>query len=169
MLGTALTIDSAVALIALIVSILSFAYSFYFWRRSFRPIVTAAVKTDAGGNVVITYNLVVLNSGTIPAKNVRLSVDPDSLARALGQDANDENRKTELACFDSECAIAIIHNNDRVSCSFGDTGASDTGFWKYGSKLAIIIRYQGWFGKKYEQAQEIQIVDSESFTGYMWG
>lgn len=92
MFAATITIDRIVALTALVVSILSFAFSFYFWRRSFRPIVTDTVKTDAGGNVSITYNLVLLNSGTIPAKNVRLSADQESLARAFGQDANDKTK-----------------------------------------------------------------------------
>ncbi len=164
-----LSSDIVVALIALAVSLISLAMSAHFWRRSFRPIVTAAVKTDAAGNVAITYNLVVLNSGTIPARNVTLTAEPDSLARALGKDASTENKRRELACFDSDRVIPIIHNGDRVSCSFGDSSANDDGFWKYNSKIAIVINYEGWFGKTYKQAQEIQIIDSDSFTGYMWG
>jgi len=160
--------DTIVALIALIVSILSFAYSFYFWRRSFRPIVTAAVRTHSGGNVAIVYDLVLLNSGTIPAKNVKIKPDQSSLTLAFGKDATSANKTRWLAAFDDTNAISIIHNGASVSCSFGTSQAEDAGFWKYDSKISVIIEYEGWFGKKYKQCQEVQILDSDSFTGFKW-
>jgi hypothetical protein len=157
-----------VSFCSLVVSICALGLSVHFWRRSFRPIVTAAVKTADGGNVLIAYNLVLLNSGTIPAKNIRISASESSLVAALGEGASDEKRKSELACFNG-VAIDILQNNDRVSCPFGDTTADNQGFWKYGASVPITITYQGWFGKKYKNDQTLKIVDSNSFTGYFWG
>jgi hypothetical protein len=163
-----ITVDTIVALIALAVSVLSFGYSFYFWRRSFRPIVTAMVKTHGADSGGIYYDLVLLNSGTIPAKNVSIKPDPTSLAAAFGRDATEANQRRWLAAFDPTNTVSIIHNGDRVLCSFGETDGLDGGFWKYKSKISVTIEYEGWFGKKYKQAQEIQIIDSDSFTGFMW-
>ena len=60
-----------VAVVALVVSLSSLLISFDIWKRAFRPIMApVAVKTHSGGNVAIMYDLVVMNSGTIPAKNV---------------------------------------------------------------------------------------------------
>jgi hypothetical protein len=160
--------DTMIALIALIVSVIALGLSIYFWRRQFRPIVTAAVKTHFGGEASIAYDLALLNCGTIPAKNIRITANEASLAQAFGKDATLDNKTRWLACFDPATAIAILHNNDRVSCSLGTTSARDTGFWKYGSKIAVEIRYEGWFGKKYHQSQLIEIIDSDSFTGFMW-
>jgi hypothetical protein len=42
----------------------------------------------------------VLNSGTIPAKNVRIMPQRGSLAAALGADATAEKKQRWLACFD---------------------------------------------------------------------
>jgi hypothetical protein len=46
---------------------------------------------------------------------------------------------------------------------------NDEGFWKYRSNLRITIEYLGWFGKHYLETQYLKIVDSDSFTGFMWG
>ncbi len=149
--------DTLIAFIALIVSAISLGLSVRFWRKSFRPIVTASVKTHAAGNQAITYNLVLLNSGSIPAKNIVIKTDEASLSSAFGTDATPENKKRWLACFAEETQIPILHNGDRISCSFGTTKGNDTGFWKYKSTISIVIEYAGWFGIEYEQPQKLRI------------
>lgn len=161
--------DTWIALVALIISAISLGLSLHFWRKSFRPIVTATVKTYSGGSQAITYNLVLLNSGTIPAKNVVVKADEASLSSAFGREATSENRKRWLACFAEETRIPILHNGDHVSCSFGMTKGIDAGFWKYKSTISVVIKYSGWFGIEYKQPQELKIIDSESFTGFIWG
>jgi hypothetical protein len=162
-----LPMDTTIAVVALIVSAISLGLSVYFWRRSFRPIVTAMVKTHDGGNVTIAYDLVILNSGTIPAKNIRIEAEKNSLASAFGGDASETNKERCLACFNQ--LIPLLHNNDRITCFFGTTRADDAGFWKYKANITITIFYEGWFGNKYSDKQRIQIRDSNSFTGYYWG
>jgi hypothetical protein len=156
-----------IAMTALVVSLCSLLISFDLWRRSFRPIVTVAVKTHSGGNVAILYDLVVVNSGTLPAKDIRIQLSENALASAFGGDATKENKERWLACLNS--VIPILHHNDRVSCSFGTTKINNTGFWKYDAKLHVTIKYRSWFGWSYRGEQEIQIADSDSFTGYSWG
>lgn len=160
--------DTLIALAALFVSVVSLSISVFFWLKSFRPIVTAMVKTHSAGNEAITYDLVLLNSGTIPAKDIRIKANESSIEHALGDDASLENKKRWLACFDDKISIPVLHNNDRISCSFGTTKSNNSGFWKYKSSILITIEYKGWFGNKFQQQQEIQIIDSDSFTGFMW-
>jgi hypothetical protein len=158
--------DAMIALVALLVSLCSFLISLDIWRRSSRPIVTVAVKTNAGGNQAILYDLVVLNSGTLPAKNVRINAEKNSLALALGGDATEPNKKRWLACFGE--VIPILHPNEKTSCSFCTTQADDTGFWKYRATLRLTVTYEGrWW--KHQQTQEIRIANTDSFTGYSWG
>ena len=164
-----LTLDTLIALVALIVSFVTLGTSIWFWRRSFRPIVTAAVRTHGGGNEAICYDLVLLNSGTVPANCIALTADEAYLEAAFGSDATAENRRRWLACFAARRPIPVLHNGDRVSCSFGTTRNNDAGFWKYNSPIRIVITYRGWFGTGYTQEQEIQVIDSDSFTGFMWG
>lgn len=158
-----------IALAAFAVSLCSLLISFDLWLRSFRPIVSLAVKTNrAVSGVTITYDLVIMNSGTLPARSIKLTAVEQSLAAALGADASEDNKQRWLACFNQE--ILSLQNNDRTSCSFGTTEANDRGFWKYGATVSINLTYRGWFGRSiYRESQTIQITDSESFTGYFWG
>jgi len=71
-------------------------------------------------------------------------------------------------CFTDKMSIPLLHNGDRTSCSFGTSKANNAGFWKYKAAIAITLTYEGWFGKTYEQNQEIYIVDSDSFTDGKW-
>jgi hypothetical protein len=160
-------INTLIAAAALAVSICSLIVALHFARRSFRPIVTAAVKTHSAGNILTAYDLVILNSGSLPARDIRVTAARNFLAAAFGNDASEENRERWLACFVE--VIGLLQNGDRVSCSFGTTGMNDGGFWKYNSIIPITITYRGWFGKAYKENQNIKIIDSNSFTGYSWG
>ncbi|CAD7387725.1 hypothetical protein VB145_14010 [Xanthomonas arboricola] len=162
-------VDTAIAIAALVVSLVALVTSVYFWRRQFRPIVTAAVRTASAGSNCIAYKLEVLNSGTIPARNIVLHVDKAALSEVFGADATPENQTRWLACFTREKRITVLHNGSRVSCSFGTTQSNDRGFWKTRAQISMTIQYEGWFGEKYVQAQTVEVVDSASFTGYMWG
>ena len=74
-------------------TVMALGLSLHFWRRQFRPIITAMVETHHGGNEAIAYDLVILNSGSIPAKNIKLFIsDQKALEAALGAGANDENK-----------------------------------------------------------------------------
>jgi hypothetical protein len=126
------------------------------------------VKTHSSGNMGTIFDLEILNSGSLPAKNIHLFVEQDGLNNALGNDSGQEYRRLWLSCFEPDSMISILHNSEKVRCSFGMARENDQGFWKYKATIPITIKYEGWFGKKYTQTQIIQIIDSDSFTGYMW-
>lgn len=154
--------------VALVTSLLSLLLSVLHWSKAFRPIVTAMVKTYSSGNIGIVFELVILNSGSIPARNIRLYAIESYIFNALGKDSCDAKKKQWLSCFDPKSTIAILHNNSNLKCAFGTSKANDEGFWKYKALIPITIEYEGWFGKKYVEEQYIQIIDSESFTNYQW-
>lgn len=154
--------------IAVFISFTSLIIAVRFASRSFRPIVTAMVKTHASGNLATIFDLEIMNSGSIPAKNIRLKAQQSDIDNALGQDSTIENKDRWLRCFKDENIINILQNNSSVKCSFGQSKATHQGFWKYKANLPITIEYEGWFGRKYIQNQNIQIIDSNSFTGYHW-
>ena len=158
-----------IAIFALLVSFFSLIVTIRYASKSFRPIVTAAVKTHSGGNEAIIYNLVIKNSGSIPARQVRIQVEENQLAQAFGADSCDEHyRRIWLACFSSSNEVSLLQNGDSVSCSFGTTKGGNQGFWRYGASIAVTIRYQSWFGRQYCEEQILKIRDSDSFTGYLW-
>ena len=117
-----------IAIFALLVSFFSLIVTIRYASKSFRPIVTAAVKTHSGGNEAIIYNLVIKNSGSIPARQVRIQVEENQLAQAFGADSCDEHyRRIWLACFSSSNEVSLLQNGDSVSCSFGTTKGETRG------------------------------------------
>lgn len=157
-----------ISVIALIVAIISLALSIYFWKRQFRPIITLAVKTVVAGNVSTAFDLQIKNSGSIPARNIRLTVDQAVLENALGSSADQKNRKRWLAAFYEENLISCLQNGESITCSFGMSQSHDQGFWKYKSELPITIEYIGWFGGNYKETQAVKIMNSDSFTDFHW-
>ncbi|MBZ9693572.1 MULTISPECIES: hypothetical protein [unclassified Mesorhizobium] len=117
--------------------------------------------------------MVVLNSGSIPARNIRLVVrDRAALEAALGAGADTESQGLWLSCFDPSKVIRLLQNGAQTTCSFGLTHRSlKKSFWKADAQFPIHVEYEGWFGERYryDPPNILQIADSDSFTGGMWG
>ncbi len=160
--------DQIIPIIALIISILALGLSIYFWRMQFRPIITVAVKTVIAGNISTAFNLQVKNSGSLPAKNIKLSTNQSELKKSFGADATEENKIRWLAAFNNENVIPILQNGESIACSFGMCQGQNKGFWKYNAIFQISIDYYGWFGYRYVDTQNVKIFDSDSFTGFQW-
>ena len=94
---------------SLVLAFCAFIISIYFWKKQFRPVLSAMVKTHAAGNEAILYDLEIINCGSLPAKNISLSIGDVDTRQALGEDASDENKQRWLACFEE--TIPILHNN----------------------------------------------------------
>ena len=58
------------------------------------------VKTHAAGNLGTIFDLEILNTGSIPAKNIRLKAEQKDIDKALGKDSTTENKTRWLSCFD---------------------------------------------------------------------
>lgn len=153
---------------AVVISFISLVIAVRFASKSFRPIVSVAVRTHSGGDVSIIYNLEVLNSGSLPARDIHIKAEESAVRAALAHNQYKDREKEWLACFQPECTIPVLQNGTRVSCSFGLTREGDAGFWKYGASIPVVVEYAGWFGSRYSEPQVIYIRDSDSFTGYMW-
>jgi hypothetical protein len=160
-------LDNFIALVALVVSIIALLVSIFFWRRSFRPIISVKVKTNTAGNARILYDLVIVNSGQLPARDIRIEASEADLENAFGVAASEERKSQVLSCFNSP--IEVLQNGDKTSGEFGDTAANDTGFWKYGSRISVTVRYRGWFGTPYVEFQNLKVADTTSFTPHHWG
>jgi hypothetical protein len=156
----------------LLIAAVGILVAVYFWTRSHRPILTVAVKTHPGQEEgPIRYDLVILNSGTVPANNLSITVDDIALNAAFGLGATEYLKRDIFAVFGK--TIPSVQNGERLVVGpFGYTNGMAAGFWKYNAIIPIAIRYNfkglfGWWPHKQEQT--IQIVDSETVTGYSWG
>ena len=156
-----------IAIISLFVSIIALLMSLVFWIRQFRPIITACVRTVESGNVAIAYSLKIMNSGSIPAKNIKIQINESDVQQSLGSGASEKLKEMWLRSI-NKSIIYLLQNGDSASCSFGLTEENDLGFWRYGSEFPVLIIYEGWFGSKYKEKQLLKIQDSDSFTHYKW-
>ncbi|WP_131453056.1 hypothetical protein [Xanthomonas citri] len=158
---------------ALIVSLISLLITIWLWRESNRPVVTARIKTHNGGNIAILYNLEVVNSGSRPARNVRLSIKQSDLNQALvSSDKRGQGFEGHLRlvnrCFEGRAAIPILLNSETCSNAFGHTSKEDP-FWLPGALLPISISYQGIEGQSYKADVCIKIDDTAGFAGSFYG
>jgi truncated hemoglobin YjbI len=58
--------------------------------------------------MAIIYELAITNSGSVPAKSVRIEARQEDLERALGVDATPEHRRMWLACFADSMVIPVL-------------------------------------------------------------
>lgn len=161
-------LDLWLSFLAVVISSISLVVAVKYASRSFRPIVSVAVRTHAAGNEAITYNLEVINSGSIPARDIQIRALLADVESAIKSPGSEEKKRVWLSCFDQECRIPVLQNGEKVSCSFGMSKADDSGFWKYGATIPVVVEYKSWFWKSYVDSQTLYIRDSDSFTGYMW-
>jgi hypothetical protein len=161
-------LDISLSFISILIAFIALVISIKYAALTFRPLITVSVKSIAQGDILIVYDLIVLNSGTIPGKNIKLETNNNDISSCLGKNSGEINRSKWLACFSPQTKINILQNGQSTSCSFGTTVNNDDGFWKYGSEFDVKISYESWFGKKYTEIQPLKIVDTNSFTGKYW-
>jgi hypothetical protein len=158
---------------ALIVSLISFLITIWLWRESNRPVVTARIRTHKGGNISILYRIELVNSGTRPAKNVRLHVDHQEITAALLPAAQShQNYERELRCiercFEDRAIVPILLNGGTETSPFGHTSI-ESPFWLPGATLRVAISYQGLEGQSYRSNVTIKIDDTAGFAGFSYG
>lgn len=158
-----------ISALAIMISALSLYYARRAWLDSNRPVVVARVTTEGGGNLAILYNLLVENTGSRPAKNIRLRVAPADLDRALlaGQTGL---RDAVEACFAPATSIPILANGRSITSSFGSTGVeSQDPTWIPDSEFNITLRYEDLEDRHYEHVFTLRIADDSGFAGFSWG
>jgi hypothetical protein len=146
--------------------------SFYFaiksWRESHRPLVTARVSSlGMGGNVSIPLSLVVENTGNRPAKNIRMSIDEESLNKRLVPDSKDPLIRQIRACFSSEGIIPVLANGKNVSNSFGIISEENSS-WQGDGILEITIAYEDLDGRRFDHRLPLFIKEDQGFASGFW-
>jgi len=161
--------QAVLPILAIIISVASLLVTVWLWRESNRPVVSVQVRTHSGGNVAILYNIVVTNSGSRPAKNVRLHMAHDELMAAIAPEAHgkrDFNRQLTLIerCFDERATVPLLLNGASISNAFGQTG-SELPFWRPGAIMQLALTYQGLRGQRYKASMPLRIDDTEGLAG----
>lgn len=160
--------------LALVFSLISILWSWRTWRESNRPIVTVQVESVDDREGPIAYNLVVSNSGTRPALNIRMTVVEAHLLECISPNvASNPKMAGHLAgvkrCFSSDAKIPVVLPGRSVSNSFGYSGTQTGGeFWKYGSSFVVTLEYIDIPGHRYCTNMPIVIRDTKGFAGGIW-
>lgn len=158
----------AVSLAALIVSILSYYFAVRSWRESYRPIVTARVVTHSSGNIGAALNLLVENTGTRPARNIRLTVDETVLNEAFDPNSANRYREGVRACFSEKFEIPVLANGASVSNAFGLISKNEQNTWQWQSRLPIRIKYEDLGGRKFKHDLNLFVANNKGFASGAW-
>ena len=163
-------IKTGIAIFASITSVVALWVSWWLWRQTNCPIVTAEIKTsEVAGNVAICYDLVIYNCGTRPAVNVRLSAPLAAIDSILVPSAPDIFKREVHRCFSREYQIPLLHHGDRKRNGFGLTSAhSGDNALVYGATLPISVTYADLIGRKYESHMTLVVRDSKYFADSGW-
>jgi len=152
---------------ALVVSLLSYYFARKSWQETNRPIITARVTTNSGGNVATCLDIIVQNTGNRPAKNVKLKVIKKALESLLTVGEGDPSRTAIEKCFADTAIIPILENGRSVTNSFG-CFSKEKSTWKPNNFLIISVYYENLEGKKFHHEIPLLIADDQGFAGSFW-
>jgi|CXWL01.1.fsa_nt_gi hypothetical protein len=177
MFGAANTLFSGLAFAGVVYTILLQRHENKMQMRQFleanRPIITARIEgggLDGDGIISSPLTLYVQNSGNRPAKNVRLSVDPDQLSNSWCAENRDNQLKGPVErCFDESSRIPILMNGEETSNGFGlwSRNLEESTFARE-AVLQIEISYEDLYNNPYSESIELRLSDNRNFAGGGW-
>lgn len=157
----------AIALIAALVSLLSYMFTKRSWYETYRPIVTAQIETHASGNMATVFDIVVHNIGNRPATEISLHVDQEILEKAFDKNISKAMKDEIIACFSNEGIIPLLHPGNSTSNGFGMAGSNEATL-NYGSRIPITIQYNDLNRRKMKTKQTLLFRDSTFFASSGW-
>jgi hypothetical protein len=157
-----------VAAAALVVSVLSFYFSIKSWRESNRPIVITRISTSDSGEGIAFLDLLVENTGSRPAKNIKLSVNNQNLHAALVSSPDQPTRKYIERCFAEDTVIPILANGKAASSAFGILSYDERSDWRRFATFDVFIKYHDLDGREYNHSIPLLITSDQGFAGGVW-
>lgn len=159
-----------ISVAAILISIASLIFAKKSWYQSNRPIVVAYVEEDSMGINSATFNLIVTNTGTRPAINIKLKTKEADLEQIFENEVDKVTQNTIENCFKKDSEIALLKNNAKITTSFGSyegTYPRRKGI-KYDSWLPIQIEYKDLNSKAYKESLSLKIRWLNGFGGGIW-
>lgn len=161
---------TALAAIAIAISLASLYFSRRSWLQSNRPIVTAFVSEYSSGPGITVFNLVVSNSGNRPAVGVQLLATSQDIESIIDEKAQDQRKEAIRRCFSKDAAISLLRNGEELKTAFGGyfEQRPDDVWLKYEREIEIEVRYLDLEGKRYRARMPLKIFAREGFAGSVW-
>lgn len=146
------------------IALVSLFFAVYSWRQANRPLVSARVTSQDGGNAGIALNLLVENTGNRPARDVRLMAKESDVLAALQQAAIPKDAQR---CFFSGIEIPVLANGRSTSNGFWHLG--QPGSWRAGAKIPVKIKYRDLSGRRFSSKVQLFLADDAGFAQTFWG
>jgi hypothetical protein len=121
-----------------------------------------------GGNASIPLSLVVENTGTRPAKNIRMVVDETLLNQFIVLHPSNSLTRQIRACFSSDGIIPVLANGKSVSNSFGLISDDANATWKGDPRFDIRISYQDLDGRQFRHTIPLFVKEDQGFASGFW-
>jgi hypothetical protein len=158
---------TAATFVAIAISLLSMYVARRSWIQSNRPIVTAFIAAQRTGNLASVFKLVVANSGSRPAVNVRLRATAGELRKLVKPTATEALRDRLGLCFAEPSTIAVLRNGEELSTAFGAVTAEDA-WLEYGAKIDVTVSYSDLDGRAFQSVMPLKVHTREGFGGARW-
>lgn len=152
--------------ISALIAISSLAFAVKSWHRTNRPIISVRITTVKGGNVNITLNIVVENTGNRPAKEITLVADKAAVLAALKDISSQEIPLDAQHCFFAGKTIPVLANGKSATNAFGVIGTD--GDWEAGARIPLLIEYRSFEGKRYSEKLDLLLADDAGFAQTFW-
>ena len=156
---------SVIAGISAIVSIIALRVSWWLWRETNRPIVTAEIRTIDATDLMTSYELVVHNCGNRPATNIHLEAQSEVIEAALSKSAPAPLREEVYRCFSREHRIPLLLPNGFTQNGFGITTLDSHNTLIHGSTIPIKIAYFDLQGRRFNSSLTLIVKNSLYFAG----
>ena len=160
------------AIIAVVISFFSFYFTRRFWLESNRPIVTAEIVENDSGVDMALFDLIVHNSGSRPAINIRLSAEKENIVKIFSENIALEHKNAVYDVFSDNRKIALLLNGKEARTaffSFCNNGDLALDILQYGAKLPVSIYYEDVEGRFYTSNVILFVRGSYGFGGSVWG
>ncbi len=139
------------------------------WRDSNRPVVSAYVDEDSGGEGITVFNLYLQNTGTRPATLIQLHAAEADVQRIVAEQAEAKRRKHIETVFSKESRLSVLHPDETVVTSFGLASSNPCEQWlKYGEEFPIQVTYRDLEGRRYKSQLHLRVRPREGFGGGVW-
>lgn len=113
----------------------------------------------------IMLNIIVENSGTRPAKNIRLIANKADVLAALTTPA--EIPMEAMRCFFSGISIPLLIHGRSTSNAFGHLGYNPDS-WRAGAEIPIKIMYEDLNGRRFKSKLRLLLADDAGFAQMFW-
>lgn len=154
-----------ISIVSVIVAAGSFFFAIFSWAETNRPLVTARVTTHSGGNMAITLDILLENTGNRPAFDIRLSARAENVAAAM-LDPQGPMPKDAARVFFCEVFVPVLANGRSITNGFGSLGQGAV--WRAGATLPIMVSYRGLGGRRYVEPCTLLLAEDAGFAQVYW-